>query len=259
LGDDFASRVAAELAKLGGPARPIAFALETGSTNDDARRAALAGAESGAVFLADAQTRGRGRGDHAWHSPAGLNVYLSTIVRPAIAPEVVPQASLAVGLAVARAVDALAAVESRVKWPNDVLVDAKKIAGVLVEAQIRGARVDGLVVGVGLNVNVVDFPAELAGHAASLATARPGGAPFDRAEVAARLLVEIDVAIDALATRGVAALIDELRARDALAGRSVEIGGVTGVAEGIDDGGRVLVRGAAGGLSALSSGSVALL
>ncbi|HVY48692.1 MAG TPA: biotin--[acetyl-CoA-carboxylase] ligase [Minicystis sp.] len=249
--------LAAELARLGErAARPVIVLGETGSTNDDAKAAAAAGGPAGMVFLADAQSRGRGRGGHAWHSPAGQNVYLSLLARPKLDAPRVACASLAVGVAVARAAAALGVAAARIKWPNDVLVADKKLAGVLVEGQLRGARVESLVVGVGLNVLATSFPGDLAARATSLAML--GGAT-NRAAVAARLVVEIEAALAAFERGGLAPFAAELADRDALLGRRVRAAGIEGEARGIDAAGRLLVRAEGGALREVASGSVELL
>jgi BirA family biotin operon repressor/biotin-[acetyl-CoA-carboxylase] ligase len=249
--------IARELDALGATVgAPLAVAAETASTNDDARRAAAAGAPHGAAFLADAQTRGRGRGAHVWHSPPGANLYLSLLLRPAIPAVRIAPLALVAGLAVARAVDPLLPGVPRplIKWPNDVLVDGRKLAGVLVEAQLRGADVTSVVVGVGLNVSTTRFPDELADRATSLALL--GSTSLDRVHVAARLLSELGRASALYEADGLAPFLDELVARDALRGRAVEVAGLSGVAEGLDREGCLLVRDAAGVLRQVASGEV---
>jgi BirA family biotin operon repressor/biotin-[acetyl-CoA-carboxylase] ligase len=281
-----ASRIEAELVRLGAAiGRPLSLALETGSTNEDARRAASAGAPHGAAFLADAQTAGRGRGTHTWHSPPGANLYLSIVLRPRVTATEVAPITLAVGLAVARAVrravvpvadgalagtgDVVVSDEARergrsartssprvtLKWPNDVLVEGRKIAGVLVEGQLRGDRVASLVAGIGLNVRTIAFPPELESTATSLALA--GAAALDRSLLAAALLAEVGAVVQSYEAERLAALIDEIRALDFLRDRNVEVGSLRGVACGIDDRGCLLVRSPSGDLRAVASGEVA--
>ncbi len=236
---------------------PLSIALETASTNDDARRAATAGAPHGAAFLADSQTRGRGRGSHVWHSPPGENLYLSLLLRPAVAASRIAPLALCAGLAVARTVDAIlapGAPRPRIKWPNDVLVEGRKLAGVLVEAQLRGREVSSVVVGVGLNVATVRFPADLATRATSLALL--GAVSLSRSVLAARLLAELGRVAAAFQADGLGPFVAELTARDALRGRAIEVGGVRGVGEGIDADGFLLVRDPAGVVHPVGSGEV---
>lgn len=239
---------------------PVSVVRETASTNDDARRAAAAGAPHGAAFLADAQTRGRGRGAHVWHSPPGENLYLSLLLRPEVPASRIAPFALVVGLAVARTVDPLlpaSAPRPAIKWPNDVLVGGRKLAGVLVEAQLRGPDVTSLVVGVGLNVATSRFPDDLADRATSLALL--GAPPLSRSALAARLLAELGRVSARYAADGLAPFHAELVARDALRGRALEVGGVRGAGAGLGADGELLVRDAAGAVVPVASGEVLLL
>ena len=178
--------ITAELTRLGcALGNPCSVAPVTASTNDDARAAARMDAAHGAVFLADAQTSGRGRSGHAGtRRPARISTSRSFFA-PRWPTERLSTATLAAGVAVARAVDAElppGVPRARLKWPNDVLVGGRKIAGILAEAQLRGAAVGSLVVGVGLNVDTSVFPDELADTATSLA--RLGVASRDRSRLA---------------------------------------------------------------------------
>jgi BirA family biotin operon repressor/biotin-[acetyl-CoA-carboxylase] ligase len=236
---------------------PLSVARETASTNDDARRAAAAGAPHGAAFLADAQTRGRGRGAHVWHSPPGENLYLSLLLRPDVPAAQIAPLALVVGLAVARTVEPLLpepGPRPAIKWPNDVLVAGRKLAGVLVEAQLRGPDVTSVVVGVGLNVATARFPDDLADRATSLALL--GAAPLSRSALAARLLAELGRVAARYAEGGLAPFHDEIVARDALRGRAVEVGAVRGVGAGIARDGQLLVRDPAGAVHPVASGEV---
>ena len=251
--------IRAELARLGArPERPIRIEPTTGSTSDDARAAAAAGAPAGAAFVADAQSSGRGRGAHVWHSPPGENVYLSLVLRPRVEPARLAPISLVVGAAVARVVERRAGEGAgvTVKWPNDVLAGGRKIAGVLVEGQLRGDRVSSIVAGVGLNVRTRSFPDELAERATSLALL--GCADLDRSLLVAERLVEIAAAGRAVDRDGLASVRPELSRRDALAGRRVIAGELAGVASGIDEDGRLLVRDGSGIDHAVVAGEVVL-
>jgi BirA family biotin operon repressor/biotin-[acetyl-CoA-carboxylase] ligase len=133
------------------------------STNDEAKREAAAGADAGLVVWADRQSAGRGRQGRAWQSPPG-NLYCSILLRPQRPAFDVAQLSFAAALA---ACDALAPWQPRCKWPNDVLIDGRKVAGILLETEAVGTNVAWLVVGIG--VNLVDHPAATETPATSLA------------------------------------------------------------------------------------------
>src|SRR4051794_14278733 len=141
---------------------------ECRSTNDEAAAWARAGAPHGALVIADAQTGGRGRLGRTWHSPPGENLYFSTVLRPEIPPHRAPPLTLAVGVALADAVRE-AGCDAQLKWPNDLLLDGKKVAGILTEMTTSGGRVEFVVIGIGVNLDARAFPAELDGRATSIA------------------------------------------------------------------------------------------
>ncbi len=213
---------------------------ETGSTSDRARALAERGAPHGTLVTADAQSAGRGRQGRTWTAPPGRALLLSLVLRGA--PPLLP-------LAAAVAVAEVCGEGARIKWPNDVLLDGRKVAGILVEARPQHGWA---VLGIGINVavRVEDLPAELHGRAGTL-----GRAPEAREEVLARVLRRLE---DALAL-GVDVLLDRWRARDALLGREVRwSGGATGIAAGVDAGGRLVVELPGGGRTALDAGEVHL-
>jgi BirA family biotin operon repressor/biotin-[acetyl-CoA-carboxylase] ligase len=251
-----------ELTRLGcSVGRPATIAASTASTNDDARAAAKAGAPHGAVFIADAQTSGRGRAGHTWHSPPGENIYLSLLLRPAWPAPRLQSATLAVGVAVADVVDAElpdSALRASIKWPNDVEHERRKLGGILVEAQLRGGEISSLVVGVGLNVRTDSFPNELADRATSLA--RIGVRLLNRSVIAARLVASMDRALTKFGEQGLAPFAAELARRDALRGAKVQAGtGVVGRASGIDAEGRLVVCTEAGETIPVVAGEAVVL
>ncbi len=229
---------------------PLSVVAECASTNDDAKEAARAGAPHGAVWVAESQTRGRGRQGRTWVGSPGECLLFSVLLRVTCEPSRIPQLSLACGLAVRDAVaTALGAPgDVLVKWPNDVLVRRdgvlRKIAGILVESSLAGGRASHVVVGVGLNVHARAFPEELA-HATSIAierAARGLGPGADRASLLADVLAGLDRDVELVAHRGLAPVRSRLAACDALEGRDVEVDDARGVASGIDTEGRLLVR-----------------
>lgn len=261
-------RVADVIAARGGRlGRPLHLARETASTNDDAKAGAKAGAPHGAVWLAETQTKGRGRHGRSWAASAGESLLFSVVLRLGCPPAAVPPLSLACGLAVR---DAIAAALGRgaprvmVKWPNDVVIAEadgswKKAAGILVESSLVGMKVEHVVVGVGVNVHVRAFPEELAPIATSLALALPAGAEaLDRATLLADILARLDHDVEHVAHRGLGIVQGRLAEHDALVGRAVEADEVTGLASGIAADGRLLVRTEAGETVKLASGEVKL-
>jgi BirA family biotin operon repressor/biotin-[acetyl-CoA-carboxylase] ligase len=241
---------------LGSPASAV---LETGSTNDDALAAVKDGAPHGAVFVAESQTRGRGRRGHTWTSPPSANLTFSLLLRPRVPAERVAQLALVAGLAVRAAVAPLVNEPIAVKWPNDVVLGRRKLAGILVESRLSGAIVEAVVVGIGLNVHMDSLPPDIAAVATSLALL---GAEGVRREA---LLVDVLAAFEVRLGRflshgphgaGLAPLLDELRVHDALLDQSITVGGVRGVGAGIAEDGSLLVRDGEGRVHPVNSGTV---
>lgn len=225
-----------------------------GSTNDEAARLAAAGAVHGTVVTADAQDAGRGRQGRAWHSPPGENLYLSCILRPALAPERAPAITLAAGLGVADAVR-WAGARPALKWPNDVLVGGHKLAGILTEMSTRGGYVQHIVTGIGVNLETRDFPPELARGATSLGLL---GLSVPRDRFLARLLECLERWFDRFFTGGVDALADAWSAcadrswvRATSSGREVE-----GRVLGLDREGCLLIEDRGGARHRILAGDV---
>jgi len=162
-----------------------------GSTNTIALEDAAAGAPEGSIYLAEQQSAGRGRGSNTWHSAESTGIYCSVILRPNLPPSDVLALTLATGLAVRAAIHGI---DSRVladlKWPNDLLISGKKVCGILTEMSSEATRVRHIVVGIGLNVNHTEFPAELDPIATSLRMST--GAEWSRVELCAALLKSLD-------------------------------------------------------------------
>ena len=154
--------------------RSLDLRAQTRSTNDDARAAAEAGAPRGHVVVADTQSAGRGSRGRTWSSPAGVDLYLSIVERVPLPLSKIPPLTLAVGLGVADAVDALVGPGcARVKWPNDVRVGERKCAGILVETSSAGHKPGPIILGIGLGVNRTEWESELAGCGSRAAKRAP--------------------------------------------------------------------------------------
>ncbi len=252
---EFEARRADRKLGLGSPLTAVAL---TASTNDDALAAVRAGAPHGATFVADAQSAGRGRRGRTWFAAPAESLLCSVVLRVSLPVEVLGTLALVVGLSVRRAVgEALTAAGERhpvqVKWPNDVWIDGRKVAGVLCESHLQGGVVLGAVVGFGVNVSGRVFPPELSGVATSLALS---GAEVSREALLVEVLVGLERRLGILRSEGVVAIAKELSQYDALAGRQVRVDGVVGVAAGVDDDGRLLVRASQGEMLSLAAGSV---
>jgi BirA family biotin operon repressor/biotin-[acetyl-CoA-carboxylase] ligase len=248
---------------------------ETGSTIDVAWSWLKEGGPDGGVVVAQRQTQGRGRLGRAWASPAG-GLWMSVIARPEIESRHVGRLGIIAGLAAAESVSQMAEIAVGLKWPNDLVAEGRKLGGVLVEARVAASRIRGAVVSVGLNVNLrtTDFPDEIRETATSVLaiTGREfplesvaaavlnqlepmwaeelGGGPFDRLRLARRHAQGVaprrQCGPPRAQSRGGRSLAARWRARDVLLGRDVvaKMGGeaLRGVADGIDDEGRLLLR-----------------
>jgi BirA family biotin operon repressor/biotin-[acetyl-CoA-carboxylase] ligase len=213
--------------------RRIHYFASVASTNAIAKELADAGEPEGTVVLADEQTGGRGRSGRAWFSPAGLGVWASIVVRPSLESRRLAGLGIATAVAIADALGRIYSFGARVKWPNDILVDGKKLGGILVEAgQIAGDVVESAVVGVGLNVAIEPdvFPEELRSLATSLSTVV--GRPVDRLDALRVVLEAFDAAYDRYPSEGAASARGRWRELSVLLGRAVEIGTADGVTVG---------------------------
>jgi BirA family biotin operon repressor/biotin-[acetyl-CoA-carboxylase] ligase len=239
---------------------PLSGGGSTGSTNDDCRALAVAGAPEGAVVLASAQTAGKGRLGRTWASPEG-GVYLSALLRPPLAVADAGPLALVVGIGVARGLASLGA-DVGLKWPNDVLAlgparPAGKIAGVLLESMSEGERLSWVVAGVGIDVRRPPAPAAGAAYLDDVAGPRP------LARVAAAVLDGVAAAYERFLDAGFAALAEEYASLSVLDGHAVRVSDrdgrpiVDGVARGVDATGRLMVE-TAGGPVAFASGDVTL-
>ncbi len=196
-----------------------------GSTNDEALRLALAGAPSGTAVIAAKQTGGRGRRGRQWESLPGDQVFVSVIYRPKLGPEVLAGLTLEVANAVAEVL-AAHGLQPKLKWPNDVLIGQKKIAGILCELHEDGKRGHVVIIGVGLNANGrdADLPEALVGHATSLAAAvgiASLGGTVDAARCAHAVAQSVVRACDGFAVRG-GLDVDAYRARSVTIGKRVK-------------------------------------
>lgn len=222
---------------------------EVESTNAALRGLAREGAIEGSVVLAESQTAGRGRQGQAWFSPSGVNLYASVLFRPSFRLAEAPRFACVASLAVADAVKDLG-LSPAIKWPNDVLVDRKKVAGSLVECASREDEIDFLILGVGVNLNASPEALRAALGAAgvgatSLAAAR-GGREVDRNAFAASYLGHLDAWVARYRTAGPGPIVAAWRERDILTGRRVEVRGKVvafqGRAAGIDEHGALVVE-----------------
>jgi BirA family biotin operon repressor/biotin-[acetyl-CoA-carboxylase] ligase len=247
-------------AAVGGNWARVVFHDVLDSTQGAARALAEGGAPEGTVVVADRQTSGRGRLGRDWHSPAGVNLYATVVLRPPLPPARVPQLALVAGLAVADAIAAETGTAAELKWPNDVLVGGRKTAGVLTEMQGELERVRYVLVGMGVNLNETTFPAALRGVATSVRLAT--GRPVDRARFTARLLAALEARYGRFLSGGLASMRADWESLSCLQGRTVQVTAGDHVTRGrvcgIDDEGALLLEDSTGTTRRVTAGEVTL-
>ena len=257
-----ADDLVARLGKTKVVGRDIRVFQETTSTNDVIEKLARDGVKEGVVVLAESQTKGRGRLGRKWTSPARHGLWFSVLLRPNLRPQEATRLTVASATALARAIRLVTGVTPEIKWPNDILIGGKKVVGILTEMSAELDRVQYVILGIGVDVNLVagDFPAELRKIATSLKIA--SGASVDRAELAAVILRELDADYARVVGGQFAAVADEWEAQCATLGRNVTVHmgerRIQGRAESLDDDGTLLVRTQYGRLERIIGGDVIL-
>lgn len=219
------------------------------------------GAEEGTLILAEQQTAGKGRMGRTWHSPVGKGIWMSLILKPVWIPLLfTPQLTLLVAVALCRAIRSTTGVEAGIKWPNDLLVGGKKVAGILLESSAEDERLQHIIAGVGISVNLQsdDFPPELRDAATSLAI--EAGRQVDRIEVLSRFLLEWEQLYELYRREGFAPIKLLWEALTVSLHRNIRCrtpqGDFEGFAEGIDEHGALQLRTADGSVRKLYSADI---
>lgn len=239
--------------------KTVHFARETDSTNLWIKRLAKEGASEGTLALAEFQSAGRGRLGRSWEVPEGTSVMMSILLRPKFEPQYAPTLTLVMGMAVAKAVKNLG-FDVSIKWPNDVVVSHKKICGILTEMGVRDGKIDYAVIGVGINVNIKEFPEEMADKATSLYL--ESGKEFDRSQIPGLVMEAFEKYYEKFAaTCDLSGLKEEYESILANYNQPVRVLAkepYEGVARGITDGGELLVEKTDGTIVAVSAGEVSV-
>ena len=239
--------------------KTVHFARETDSTNLWIKRLAKEGAPEGTLALAEFQSAGRGRLGRSWEVPEGTSVMMSILLRPKFEPQYAPTLTLVMGMAVAKAVKSLG-FDVSIKWPNDVVVSHKKICGILTEMGVRDGKIDYAVIGVGINVNIKEFPEEMADKATSLYL--ESGREFDRSQIPGLVMEAFEKYYEKFAaTCDLSGLKEEYESILANYNQPVRVLAkepYEGVARGITDGGELLVEKTDGTIVAVSAGEVSV-
>lgn len=241
--------------------RPVRFYEELDSTNLQAKLDAEKGAGEGTLIVSDMQTAGRGRRGRAWSSPPGTNVYFTLVLRPDFQVEQASMVTLVTGLAVAEGIHATCGLEARIKWPNDIVVNGKKVCGMLAEMSTERDFIHYVVMGVGVNVARQDFPAEIAQTATCLE--RECGKTVSRSEIIVNIMKAFEGYYEIFCRDGnLAGLLE--RYNGLLAGKDGEVrvldpkGEYQGISRGINGTGELLVERENGTVEAVYAGEVSV-
>jgi BirA family biotin operon repressor/biotin-[acetyl-CoA-carboxylase] ligase len=234
--------------------------IEIDSTNARARQLAEIGAREGEIVIAEQQTHGRGRLGRSWISPAFANLYLSVVLRPEVAPACAPQITLMAAVALADAVARFSSQPPAIKWPNDILVQGKKLAGILTESSVTLERINYVILGIGVNINFPHalMPEEIRGRATSLMECT--GQTVSREAFLGRLIQHLDRCYGILKETGFHQIAPRWESYFNLRGQRVraEMNDQTlvGIAQGIDKDGALLVESEHGQVHRIVAGDV---
>jgi BirA family transcriptional regulator, biotin operon repressor / biotin---[acetyl-CoA-carboxylase] ligase len=249
--------VASRLVK-GNLSYQIRFYSELISTQNEAQQLAMEGAEEGTVVIADKQTGGRGRLGREWESSQGNGLALSFILKPDVPAYKAPQLTLVAAVSVVKAVEQTTGVKAEIKWPNDLLIQGKKICGILTEMQADPDRIKSVIVGIGLNVNKTVFPVHLNNIAASLSDY--ADSPPERARLAAAILNQFAEDYALYKQSGFSGVKTEWENYSGTLGRQITVWQngdfINGTAEAIDGQGVLKLRDKEGILHSIVSGDI---
>lgn len=239
----------------------IYYHEKTGSTNTDARQLAEEGTPHGTLVVAEEQTDARGRRGRSWQAPAGSNIYFSMILRPEFAADRASMLTLVMAMSVARAVREQCGLKAEIKWPNDIVVNKRKVCGILTEMTLEARNIRYVIVGVGINVNQKEFPEEIRETATSLF--KESGNMFSREKLLQRIMefFEADYA-SFLKEENMSLLMKDYNAWLVNRGSQVKVlepsGEYTGTAQGINENGELLVERKNGQQEAVYAGEVSV-
>lgn len=242
--------------------REYFYYREIDSTNNRALELAADGYPEGTVVVAETQTAGRGRRGRTWYSPPRHGLYLSVILRPQLPVREIPRVSLVIGVAVAETLEAAFQLPARIKWPNDILINNRKIAGVLSEVVTGSQGIDCIVTGIGLNINnpLQDFPGDLRTAPTSVLAEKE--TPVSRVRVLQELLMHLETRYYQLLEGNFNGILDKGKSLSTIIGKEVEYDSQNGPAIGqavdIDDNGFLLVKDKSGKIHTVTSGEVYL-
>lgn len=227
----------------------LVFHKEIGSTNDEAIKRSEEADSNGLLITADRQTKGKGRKGRNWENPEGINTAMSYLLKPGFPPDKASMLTLVMSLSCVKAMRTVTGKDAGIKWPNDIVINGRKLAGILTEMGIEDGRISYLVIGTGINVNSRDFPEKIRDTATSLF--KETGMIWSRAELTAECAncfeEYYDIFLRDLSLKG---LMDEYNRECVNTGKEVRVldpkGEYSGTAEGIDQNGCLIVTGTDG-------------
>lgn len=234
----------------------------TTSTQEDIRRWAEQGAENGALVVSEEQTVGRGRQGRKWISPSGKGIWMSLLLKPNLPLADASRLTLLSAVAVCRAIRQVTGINVGIKWPNDLLVNGKKICGILVESAGEDGKIRYCVVGIGIDVNLVeaDYPHELLDVASSLKM--ESNQHYDRAQIIGAVIKEMELLMNCFLEEGFSPIANLWEALSVTLGRTITVrtsqGELVGVAEELDSSGALQLRRQNGQIETVYSGEIYL-
>ncbi len=230
------------------------------STNETARELADRGCPDGALVIAEEQSGGKGRLGRNWFSPYGKGIWFSIVLFPPVNPSDAPTLTMLGAVAVARAIRKIANVEAGIKWPNDILLDGKKICGILSGMSAEIERINYLIIGIGINVNVEEFPSELEDTVTSLKIYT--GQPVKRTVLLQEILMEIEQLYKLWLQNGFQPILRFWKEMCVMLNKMIRVNGIKDVFEGwaedVDDRGNLILRLEDGSLKGFVAGDVSL-
>ena len=234
---------------------------ELDSTNLQAARLAEQGAEHGTLVLAEFHTQGKGRRGRNWFSPLGTSVYMSLLLKPELDPSKVSMLTLVQALAVSRGIEDTCGIAPQIKWPNDILVNEKKICGILTELRMEKNGINSVIIGTGINLNQTEFPSAIGDIASSLK--KETGRTISREEVIGNIMIRFEYYYGCfLKTENLSLLREEYNARLINGGRKVKVldpkGEFRGEALGINELGELLIKREDGKIIPIYAGEVSV-
>lgn len=241
--------------------RKVVYYEETDSTNIAARQLDEHDGLHGTLVVAERQTAGKGRRGHSWESPQGQGIWMSLVLRPDILPVKASMLTLVMALAVAQGIEKVTGIQTQIKWPNDIVAEGKKLCGILTEMSTEMEYIQRVVIGVGINVNIKEFPEEIAATASSLYLLT--GKTWGRAVLIQEVMKSFEKWYNVfMESQDLSGLVQEYEERLVNRGNQVKIireeADYTGVAKGITPLGELIVERADGSLEYVLSGEVSV-